>query len=313
MFNNKNMFVALTYKCNAFCKKCMTRYHINRNAEMDRETFQRLFFLAREHNYRGMFSVGTGEPLLYEKLPVFVEQALSVNSDISLRILTNGMELTCDKPSIIYDKRCKWGVTMDSFYGKNLISVQKGVDVDVVKYNIENFVKEYGAERLYLNFTVYRNNIDDIIPFCYFAIANGIKEIYLTELKVFSGYESTLMSHVPLRNDKYLAIIDLAKNILIKNNISTKGIDVFQKRDRHKCYKNRIASPMIDVTGDVSFCSGKEDCIIGNIHDNNIVEKWREIYAVAAFNNSWCSSCFDKQLDDGTYRLPKTIRRKTND
>ena len=36
MFNNKNLFIALTYRCNAFCKKCMTRYHINKDIEMSK-------------------------------------------------------------------------------------------------------------------------------------------------------------------------------------------------------------------------------------------------------------------------------------
>ena len=128
MFNNKNIFIALTYKCNAFCQKCMTRYHINKNHEIDREKLDRFFFLLNKNNYDGIVSVGTGEPLLYEDIDFFIDNVLNVNEKIRLRMLTNGMLLSSDNhSSSIFNKRCKWGVTMDAFYQNSLQNLQKGV------------------------------------------------------------------------------------------------------------------------------------------------------------------------------------------
>ena len=60
LFDNKNLFVALTYRCNAFCKKCMTRYHVNRDIEMPPEIIDKIADLLRLRRYEGVISVGSG-------------------------------------------------------------------------------------------------------------------------------------------------------------------------------------------------------------------------------------------------------------
>ena len=310
MFTNKNMFVALTYKCNAFCKKCMTRYHINRDIEMDETILTRLLGLFQINNYSGIVSVGTGEPLLYDNLDLFVKGVLSVNDATRLRLLTNGMLLSPDNNPIIFNPRCKWGVTMDSFEQTTLKGLQKGVDIEKVKHNISAVAQKYGAGQLYLNFTVYQNNIEQILPFCKFAVDNGILEIYLTELKVFTGYEKELAAYRVIHDSRLEDILCEAKEFLVSRGVDTRGINFGSKHYREKCYNKFIASPVIDVDGSVSFCSGREDIYIGNILDEDIDDRWHNFASRLNLSDStWCDKCYDRISAAGSYMLPKTIRK----
>ena len=233
-----------------------------------------------------------------------------MNADIKLRLLTNGMLLTNQNVSSVYNKRIKWGITFDAFTQNSLEGFQKGVIIEKVKENVVSFVKCYGGENLYLNFTITSKNISEVLPFCMFAIQNGINEIYLTELKVFSSYEKDLEDYA-LQNDYTLEReIDKVKEYLTSHNVSIDGINIGRKNDRRKCYIKNISSPMIDVDGSVSFCSGREDEIIGNIFDKDIVVKWREYVKYIEDNNiNWCEKCYDKKKQNGIYYLPNTIRR----
>lgn len=310
MFNNKNIFIALTYNCNAFCKKCMTRYHKNRIYEMPSYILNRILNLCKRNSYSGLISVGTGEPLLYNEIENFVGNFLDINDKIKLRLLTNGMLLSNDLKPILFDKRCIWGVTMDAFYQSSLNGLQKGVDIERVKQNVTNVIKKYGSSSLYLNFTVYNSNIDQIMPFCKFAVENGIKDIYLTELKVFSGFEKEVGKYKIVHDDEFYDIVKQAKEYLELNNISTKGIDIIQKNNRIECYKNDLASPIIDVNGNISFCSGREDIYVGNIMDEDIVEKWNSFkLKLICSNNAWCENCYDIPMENGIYNLPRTIKK----
>ena len=307
MLRNKNIFIALTYDCCAFCKKCMTRYHQNRKIKMSRETLERIVKLLKENNYKGTISVGTGEPLLYPDIEYFIKNILSINDSIKIRLLTNGMLLNNKIPNIFFDKRIIWGITLDGFNQETIEEYQKGVNINIVRKNIENIVKIYGADSIYLNYTIYQNNIDEILPFCEFAVNNNIKEIYFTKLKVFQGYENRLEKHRIIENNDFFSKIDQVKKFLQVNNISLKGIDI-KDEVRNECFKKNLASPIIDVTGQVTFCSGKEDIYIGNICDEDILIKWSKFYKIVNDSNGkWCKNCFDKKLQNGNYRLPKTI------
>lgn len=311
MFHNKNIFIALTYRCNAFCKKCMTRYHVNRNIEMSKENLNRFFELLKKNDFKGMISVGTGEPLLYSDIDYFVYNVLNVNDQVKLRLLTNGMLLSENNVSKLFSKRCKWGVTMDAFYQNTLDGLQVGVDIEKVKYNVTSVAKRYGGSQMYLNFTVYNDNIDEMLPFCKFAIKNGVRDVYFTELKIFSGYERELEAHRVVHDEHFKETVLLIKKFLIQNGISTSGINFDNKVQRLKCYESNKASPIIDVDGRVTFCSGREDVFVGNILDDDIEEKWLDYCnRISCLNGKWCDLCFDHMLDNGSYRLPRTIRKE---
>lgn len=309
MFNNKNIFIALTYKCNAFCKKCMTRFHENNKIEISEEILQKFYTLLKKNQYKGTISIGTGEPLLYDGIVKFVSNVLNVNDIIRLRLLTNGMLLSVENNPILFNNRCIWGVTFDAFNQATLQGVQKGVDIEKVKSNVRNVAMKYGGSRIYLNFTVYQSNIEEILPFCMFAVENGINQIYLTELKVFNGYEDILKPYVLKKDDYFYNEILNVKKYLDKKGISTKGINFDKTEYKCECFKHNIASPIIDVNGSVSFCSGREDIYVGNITDYNIEKKWSSFMnKVASTQGKWCYKCYDRSLENGIYRLPNTIK-----
>lgn len=312
MFNNSNIFVALTYKCNAYCTKCMTRHHVNKGIEMDEEMVKRLIYLLKVNDYTGLISVGTGEALLYPGIKPFISSVLDVNSKIRLRILTNGMLLDAEQAELFHH-RCLWGVTMDAFNQDSLSMVQKGVDLERVKYNVAEVAKRYGGKSMYLNFTVYRTNVDEILPFVKFAVENGIYDIYLTELKVYKGFEKNLEGYDVIYDEHFKETLEEVKGYLDRKGISTRGVSLEQPVIRTDCYLKRKASPIIDVDGKVSLCSGREDIYVGNLLDHNIASKWQSFAEkVMKTNGKWCDKCHDRVCEDGTYSLPRTIRKEAN-
>lgn len=312
MFNNKNIFLALTYRCNAYCNKCMTRYHKNRNVEMDEEKLHRLYYLLKKNNYSKFVSVGSGEPLLYPNIKSFISNILDINSEIRLRLLTNGMLLDATTPEI-FNPRCIWGVTMDAFNQESLLGLQKGVDIERVKHNVTSVSKRYGGARMYLNFTVYRTNVDEILPFVKFAVENGIYDIYLTELKVYTGFEKLMGGYSVIHDEHLEETLKEVKKYLEVRGISTRGINLGLPKPKTDCYNRHAASPLIDVDGSVSFCGGREDVYVGNILDSNIEKKWRAFMAkVRITNGKWCEKCHDRIFEDGSYSLPKTILKENS-
>lgn len=311
MFENKNIFIVLTYKCNAFCKKCMTRYHEKRHSEMKRDTLDYIINFLKVNNYDGTISIGTGEPLLYSDLGYFIKSVLAINDTVNFRILTNGMMLSGDLPSILFGGRCKIGITLDAFYQKSIADLQIGIDLETVKKNITYLCSKYDRDIFYLNYTLSKYNINELIPFCEFALENGIKKIYVTELKIFEGFEEELEKHRLAYDEHLKEVVNDTETLLKNNNVSFAGMDVFRKRKRKECYKRYTASPIIDVDGSVSFCSGHEDLYIGNIKDSDIDKKWNKFAKrLSEGQHAWCQSCHDNILPNNLYRLPKTIRKE---
>ena len=135
-FAQKNIFVVLTYKCNAFCQKCITRYNRFRNQSMSVEDSRRLANWFIDNNYSGTINMGSGESLLYEELPDFVEKILTGLPNVSFRILSNGKLFTSRLPAILFSPRVNWGITLDGFCNSDLDNLQQGIDIEVIKENI---------------------------------------------------------------------------------------------------------------------------------------------------------------------------------
>lgn len=311
MFYNRNIFVVLSYQCNAFCKKCMTRFHTNIGNSMKRSTLDTLAKILKTNNYKGLISVGTGEPFLYEDLSYFIHEILSINDEISIRILTNGTTLTTSLPEKLFQGRCKIGVTFDGFAQSTIEKIQTNIQISDVKSNIAKVIECYNPDVFYLNYTVYQHNIDELLEFCKFAVDLGIKEVYATELKIYEGYENELNDYRVKTDDVSKNIITEAKNLLENFDINGEAIDIFQKKQRIACYARNIASPIIDFDGSVSFCCGREDVIVGNIADENIQTLWsNKLIEIKRNTLSWCDLCHDTQLSTGLYRLPSTIYKR---
>lgn len=307
--DNNNIFITLTYKCNAYCKKCMTRHHVKRQMEMSTEIMNRILYLLRKNAYKGVISIGTGEALLYSDFEYFVENVLRINKSISLRILTNGSLLSSDLPSIFFDERCKWGITFDGFSQGSLIGLQDGIEIEKIKSNIQQVVEKYGADCVYLNFTTYQTQYKDMIDFCKYALKLGIREVYLTKLKVYDGYEERMRNFCLIEDDEFLHTLEQAEKLFNSDDSRQLKYDFFKIMQNNKCYLRKRVSPIIDVDGEVTFCSGREDVFIGNIMDEDIANKWEQIYdSLILTDNMWCSHCHDNKNEKGIYNLPKTIK-----
>ena len=73
-FSCKNLFITLTYSCNAFCEKCLTRYHKFKNQSMGLETLNKIIDLIIKNNYKGVINIGSGEALTYEYIDYFIKK-----------------------------------------------------------------------------------------------------------------------------------------------------------------------------------------------------------------------------------------------
>ncbi len=311
LFDNKNIFIALTYRCNANCKKCMTRFHKNRNIEMPVSLIDVITDKLRCHHFSGLVSVGSGEPLLYPNFKYFFDSILSVNDGISLRILSNGMAFGTDLPPEYFSPRCKWGITMDAFTQEGLAGFQDGVQIETVKKNIREIVRQYGSECLYLNYTLHNRNYHEIREFCAFAADLGISEIYATELKVYDGFEQRLQPYRLSHDPEVCQALSQASELLKENGISDAGIKLKASSEKSGCFMENSASPIIDVDGSVAFCSGHEDALVGNIMDAHIERLWENAADRLAQNpEKWCQFCHARPLDSGCYNLPGSISRE---
>ena len=306
LFVGKGIFVALTYKCNAVCKKCMTRCHKNRNAEMPESLLKVLFTRLRDSGFQGVVSVGSGEPLLYGRLGYFISSILSINSNISLRILSNGANFHKDLPQNFFDNRIKWGITLDAFTQENLSGFQYGIDIERVKDNVRGVVAGHGPECMYLNYTLNSKNYHELPEFCRFAAELGVREVYATELKVYEGFEERLESFRLPRNDEVLAVLRESEGVLRSAEISDRGIQIYSPPVKFACFMRGRAYPVIDVDGSVSLCSGREDIYAGNIADDNIAVAWEEMCR-AVNPSEFCRMCHSSRLKNGSYTLPGVI------
>jgi len=305
-YKNKNIFISLSYVCNAYCEKCMTRHHINKDKEMDIATIDLIAQKLKENNYTGCISVGTGEPLLYKNIGHFIEKMLNINDKIRLRILTNGKSLETEVPSIIHNPRCTIGITLDGFVQTDLEGLQQGIDIEKVKNNIKDYINKYGENNIYLNYTLNRKNYKSLIDFCKFAISLNVKEVYVTPLKVFEGFEEKIGDYVFKYTQEQNEILKKSKFLLELYDIKCGGFE--NKNDiRYGCFLKNYESPVIDVTGDVSFCCGREDIIVANIKEQEFDEKWQTIYNLLSRKNDWCQYCGNNIKQNGTYALPKVI------
>jgi len=152
-------------------------------------------------------------------------------------------------------------------------------------------------------------NYVSLLDYCIFGSSLNISEIYVTELKIYEGYETALSKYRLCRSSSVYKVLQKAKSILSDKGISSSSFNIDFLSQKNQCYLSNRASPIIDVDGTVAFCSGHEDVYIGNIQDTDIEDKW-DTFAeqLGEKNVSWCKHCHDHMLPSGLYNLPKNIK-----
>lgn len=200
---------------------------------------------------------------------------------------------------------------MDAFTQEGLAGLQRGLEIEQVKRNVAEVVRRYGGDCLYLNYTLHSRNHRQLADFCRFAAELGISEVYATGLKVYEGYEDRLRPFRLTDTPELRASLAEAAEVLEAAGIPSGGIRVGEDRWEPGCFSRRRASPLIDVDGSVTFCSGREDVTIGNILDPGIEAVWADMAArLARCPEGWCARCHGKALPGGAYTLPGTIDRE---
>ena len=298
----KNLFFTLTFNCNAFCEKCMTRKHINRNLKASNELIDYFVNALKKHNYKGIVSLGSGESLTSPQLISFAKKILSINDTVKLRILTNGVLFDSDKMDpLLKDKRIIWGVTLDGFYQDDLANLQYGVDIELVKANVEKWCKSNGPNEIYVNYTLNSQNIKNVYTFIEWALETGIKDIYITELKVYKPFYEKLNWAALDYTDVY------TKGIIERIKKDERVSSSFKHKDkiRSKCWTKDANMPIIDIDGTFTFCSGREDFVVGNILDSDAEEKWKLFCSKISKCNGWCAECQDRHDKNKLYPFPK--------
>lgn len=309
-FSSRNIFIVLTYKCNAFCQKCITRYNRFRNQSMTEENCRKLANLLVSYNFSGTINLGSGESFTYPALPEFVGFLLKHLPAVKFRILSNGMLVSPNLPEIFFSPSITLGLTLDGFYNKDLVDLQKGVDLDIVKKNIVSACSAGHAQRFYLNYTLNNQSVNSLKDFIDFAAENNIPEIYTTEMKIYEKFKHLDKFRLTEENKKLVADLEqYAKSL----NFKTVSFDTVKPAHfRDKCFKNKGGvSPIIDLDGSVAFCYGQEDKFVGNIFDDKTIVKW-VLLKESLINNSaqaetWCGRCYSKKNRDEYISVPLAL------
>ena len=178
---NKSIFVALTYRCTAHCKKCITRYHKYVNQSMSVDTMANVIRFLGRINYEGTINLGSGEPLSYPYISSFITNLLGINNRLKIRLLSNG-KLFClsTLKKEWFNGRITFGITLDGMNNAELANLQNGIDIEQIKRQISDVCAAYGSKKIYLNYTLNHQNKKSVSDFLLFAKSNNIDSAYIT-------------------------------------------------------------------------------------------------------------------------------------
>lgn len=303
----KTVFLSLTTRCDVYCEKCWRRKVFGTGKDVSSEVLQKFFDSFKD--YEGVVNLGSGENTICSHLNEFVDWANA--SKCRAVILSTGKNL--DKLSNeCFTSKIKWGITLDGFYNKDIKGLQHGIDLEKVKDNIRLIKSKYKDANMYLNYTLTNTNIESLIPYIRFADELNIKEVYVTPIKAFEGFNEDII--IP----QLIDFNDLKTNEILDNAVEfakSVNIDLTIPRGNKPftpCYKENRTSPIIDVEGNVYFCYGKENTSIGSIFDEDIWSKFSKIKngLKCSQNDSpgWCEKCSSKyKSEKGLFYIPYDI------
>ncbi|MGL1124764.1 radical SAM protein [Vibrio vulnificus] len=308
MLDSNAIFLNLTTRCNLKCAKCWRSQVWGKGQDIDKDVLDK--FMNRYANYKGRIIVGSGENLICQHLEYFIDW---VNENgIDATILTTALKFDkfIDKKNF-FTKNLQWGVTMDGFQQHQVTSIQKGMNIERVKNNLKLIKGKYEDANFYINYTHTKLNLEDTISLINFSSSLNINKFYITQLKLFEGLDDSITKDV--KND--FDCEEFQKTMSDAEEVAKeKGIYLYApltQRNR-KCFdcKEKRFSQIIDVNGDIGFCYGRDDKIIGNILDDNGESVWDE-HLAELLNNSekqkeWCSLCHaTKTNENGYFYIPK--------
>ncbi len=283
---------------------------------MTKENCYRLIDFLIENKYSRTINLGSGEVLTYEYLSYFIESLLTNLPDIKFRILTNGMLLSADLPRYFFSPRITWGITFDGFYNTDLINLQKGVDVEIVKNNIQSICNAGFSKNLYLNYTMNNQNINSLKDYIDFANQMKIQSLYTTEMKIYEGFKHLDKYRLSKADLMMIKELNSYANSLQFQSVYFDTVETPSKKE--KCFLRRGGvSPIIDMDCSLAFCYGQEDKLLGNIFEPETIERWNTLVENLNSNNTsakkWCERCFSKRIDTNYFSVPLSLNPYLHD
>lgn len=136
----------------------------------------------------------------------------------------------------------------------------------------------------------------------------NIRDLYITPLKVYKDFNTVKMLpyYIDINQENIKTyLLELCEYARVQGirMVLPKSKEVF-----NHCFMINKTSPVIDIDGSVSFCSGKEHIKIGYIDEGNIIEKWQTINQKIRANDqepSWCKDCSNRDIvENGLYSIP---------
>ena len=294
MWQCNSIFLNLINFCNVKCKKCITPKLVKKRGELNKDL---LFFVLKklqENKFYGIIRCGLGENLIYPYLENLLLNLSTNATNFKFDILTNGLAFDVEREIYYTNRSVRWGVTLDGMVQDDVRGLQYGIDVELVKKNLFSIRKKYPKCKIYLNYTLNKKNLRHLPDFVKMAIDLNVKNVYVTPLKVFKNHHTDfLKKYIPNLSEPNTASVFLE----IKNMAKEKGL-ILKLPDNQcptlPCSATGNYSPVIDIDGKVSFCSGQERVKIGNITHPNISLLWekfkRKLEKKSAFSK-FCLNC----------------------
>ncbi len=296
MWQCKSIFLNLTNFCNVRCKKCISLKVIRKRGELSKEILIKILNLFESHHFCGLIRCGVGENLIYSHLDYLMGQLFDVKKKFRFDILTNGLAFPLDKEFYYTNPSVRWGVTLDGMTQDDIKGLQSGLDVELVKKKLFQIKKRYPTCNMYLNYTLHNNNLNHLIDFIKMGIDLNVNQIFVTPLKVFENHYTEFLS-------KYIPNLSLSSTISLFSEVKKIANQYCLKLNLPgntpapiPCALSGNYSPIIDIDGMVSFCSGRENVKIGNITNSAIDSIWskvKEKTVIKSQLSNFCKNCLN--------------------
>lgn len=281
------VFFDITNFCNANCMYCFTDAKKMGTTSLNELSYRDIEKLVDSLVKIGVqeLSIGGGEPFLRDVCRVFNY----VNAKMSLSVTTNGTIITDSIISNLAANNVRITVSVDSINQKVSNSIRSGIDVELVKHNIDKLLQNSTVrDNLSLRTTVTNYNIDyltDIVDFCE---KNKIPRLKINSVNNFGRGKNI---DVTPEFGKFMKALDDIIEYCYVKGISTK---ISLPVEKYLCDADRKCtlgngSLYIDSSGNLYPCAFSEGKLCwGNITKSDFIilpnDNWNH-------DNSTCINC----------------------
>jgi len=258
--------VELTNTCNFRCTFCCRKIMKRKQGFISDENFQLVLIEISEHRIPTRF-IRWGEPFLHPKILDYIKMVKDTGAP--LHITTNGTMLTEDVCRSLID------LELDSL----IFSMQGTSD------------KEYNATRLNGSYDALADKIR------MFSEMRGNKE------KPFLTVTTTLEKGQGKDRERFIGYWkQYVDHVRVKKTVLTWFDNTILSNENHPVCYEPFRQLSVNWNGDVTACCGDYDglLVIGNIHDNSLMELWnndvivgiRNVFSKGYYNYfTLCSKC----------------------